>query len=133
MPDQVGHDEHIYNPPFAFPLSFRYLCNMKETSFLKRIFSSRVLPSWTILLFDIVVVVFSVFAAFLVRFLFADVKLMDGELIRTLGVVLPLALIFFRVFRTYANILRLSSFVDVMHLFVALTLTFGCSLVFAAI
>ena len=106
---------------------------MKETSFLKRIFSSRVLPSWTILLFDIVVVVFSVFAAFLVRFLFADVKLMDGELIRTLGVVLPLALIFFRVFRTYANILRLSSFVDVMHLFVALTLTFGCSLVFAAI
>ena len=106
---------------------------MKETSFLKRIFSSRVLPSWTILLFDIVVVVFSVFAAFLVRFLFSDVKLMDGELIRTLGVVLPLALIFFRVFRTYANILRLSSFVDVMHLFVALTLTFGCSLVFAAI
>ena len=100
---------------------------------MKRIFSSRVLPSWTILLFDIVVVVFSVFAAFLVRFLFADVKLMDGELIRTLGVVLPLALIFFRVFRTYANILRLSSFVDVMHLFVALTLTFGCSLVFAAI
>ena len=106
---------------------------MKETSFLKRIFSSRVLPSWTILLFDIVVVVFSVFAAFLVRFLFSDVELMDGELIRTLGVVLPLTLIFFRVFRTYANILRLSSFVDVMHLFVALTLTFGCSLVFAAI
>ena len=91
------------------------------------------LPSWTILLFDIVVVVFSVFAAFLVRFLFSDVELMDGELIRTLGVVLPLTLIFFRVFRTYANILRLSSFVDVMHLFVALTLTFGCSLVFAAI
>ena len=41
------------------------------------------------------------------------------------------ALIFFRIFRTYSNILRLSSFVDVMHIFVALTLTFACSLVVA--
>lgn len=106
---------------------------MKENSFLKRVFSSRVLPSWTILLFDIVVIVFSVFIAFLVRFFFSDVGLMNGEMVRTLGVVLPLAFIFFRIFRTYANILRLSSFVDVMRLFVALTLTFGISLIFAAL
>ena len=49
----------------------------------------------------------------------------------TLLVVVVFALIFFRVFRTYSNILRLSSFVDVMHIFVALTLTFACSLVVA--
>ena len=49
----------------------------------------------------------------------------------TLLVVVVFALIFFRIFRTYSNILRLSSFVDVMHIFVALTLTFACSLVVA--
>ena len=38
-------------------------------------------------------------------------------------------LIFFRLFRTYSNILRLSSFVDVMHVFVALTLAFFCNAV----
>ena len=32
-------------------------------------------------------------------------------------------------FRTYSNILRLSSFVDVMHVFVALTLAFFCNAV----
>ena len=102
---------------------------MKDTSFWKRIFSSRVLPSWTILLFDVLVIVLSVFVAYLTRFLFADVTLMEGEMVRTLMVVLPLSVLFFRIFRTYANILRLSSFVDVMHLFVALTLTYGCSLI----
>ena len=102
---------------------------MKDTNFFKRIFSSRVLPSWTILLFDILIIVFSVFAAFLMRFLFADVPLMNEEMIRTLAVVLPFAILFFRIFRTYANVLRLSSFVDVMHLFVALTLIYGCSLI----
>ena len=106
---------------------------MKETSFLKRIFSSRVLPSWTILLFDILVIVFSIFVAFLVRFLFGGSSLTQGEIWRTLLLVLPFVLIFFRVFRTYSNILRLSSFVDVMHLFVALTLIFGCSLAVAAL
>ena len=104
---------------------------MKETSFLKRLFSSRVLPSWTILLFDILVIVFSVFVAYLTRFLLADTRLMEGEATRALVVVIPFALLFFRLFRTYSNILRLSSFVDVMHLFVALTLTFGCSLTLA--
>ena len=106
---------------------------MKDTSFLKRIFSSRVLPSWTILLFDILVIVFSIFAAFLVRFLFSGSLLTQREIWRTLLLVLPFVLIFFRVFRTYSSILRLSSFVDVMHLFVALTLIFGCSLVVAAL
>ena len=106
---------------------------MKETSFFKRLFSSRVLPSWTILLFDILVVVLSVFVAYLTRFLFAGTHLTEGEATRTLILVIPFALLFFKVFRTYSNVLRLSSFVDVMHLFVALTLSFACSLVIAAL
>ena len=106
---------------------------MKNTSFLKRIFSSRVLPSWTILIFDIVIIVISVLLAYLTRFLFAQTGLMEGEITRTLLLVLPFAILFFRVFRTYSNILRLSSFVDVMHIFVALTLTFGVSMVIAGL
>ena len=106
---------------------------MKNTSFLKRIFSSRVLPSWTILIFDIVIIVISVLLAYLTRFLFAQTGLMEGEIMRTLLLVLPFAILFFRVFRTYSNILRLSSFVDVMHIFVALTLTFGVSMVIAGL
>ena len=106
---------------------------MKNTSFLKRIFSSRVLPSWTILIFDIVIIVISVLLAYLTRFLFAQTGLMEGEITRTLLLVLPFAILFFRVFRTYSNILRLSSFVDVMHIFAALTLTFGVSMVIAGL
>ena len=129
MPGQVGHD----GDDLDIPLSFPYLCVMKETSFFKRIFSSRVLPSWTILLFDILVVVFAVFVAYLTRFLFAETRLTEGEATRTLILVIPFTLLFFKVFRTYSNILRLSSFVDVMHLFVALTLSFACSLVIAVL
>ena len=102
---------------------------MKENSFLKRLFSSRVLPSWTILLFDTIVIVLSVLVAYFLRFLLADIRMIDGEMTRTLFVVIPFALLFFRLFRTYSNILRLSSFIDVMHIFVALTLTFACSLI----
>ena len=102
---------------------------MKENSFLKRLFSSRVLPSWTILLFDTIVIVLSVLFAYFTRSLLADIRLVNGELTRTLFVVVPFALLFFRLFRTYSSILRLSSFIDVMHIFVALTLTFACSLI----
>ena len=129
MPGQVGHD----GGDLDIPLSFPYICVMKETSFFKRIFSSRVLPSWTILLFDILVVVFAVFVAYITRFLFAETRLTEGEATRTLILVIPFTLLFFKVFRTYSNILRLSSFVDVMHLFVALTLSFACSLVIAVL
>ena len=129
MPGQVGHD----GGDLDIPLSFPYICVMKDTSFFKRIFSSRVLPSWTILLFDILVVVFAVFVAYLTRFLFAETRLTEGEATRTLILVIPFTLLFFKVFRTYSNILRLSSFVDVMHLFVALTLSFACSLVIAVL
>ena len=104
---------------------------MKENSFLKRVFSSKVLPSWTILLFDIVILVLAVFGGYITRYLFGGTALSDSEMALTLLVVVVFALFFFRVFRTYSNILRLSSFVDVMHIFVALTLTFACSLVVA--
>ena len=100
-------------------------------SFCRQIFSSKILPSWTILLFDAIVVAVSVLFAYLIRF----------PLVETLGsghfpwlamlVITAVNLVFFRLFRTYSNILRLSSFVDVMHVFVALTLAFFCNAVIA--
>ena len=96
-------------------------------SFFRQIFSSKILPSWTILLFDAIVVAVSVLFAYLLRF----------PLMETIGsgrfpwlavfVITAINLVFFRLFRTYSNILRLSSFVDVMHVFVALTLAFFCN------
>ena len=98
---------------------------MKDIPFIKRIFSSRILPSWTILLFDIIVIVVSLVLAYAVRFSWSEMLAKGGEFRATLLVLIPLCLLFFRLFRTYSNILRYSSFVDIMHLFVALTLTYG--------
>ena len=41
---------------------------MKDIPFIKRIFSSRILPSWTILLFDIIIVIVSMVLAYAIRF-----------------------------------------------------------------
>ncbi len=100
---------------------------MKESSFFKKIFSSRILPSWTILLFDLGIVVLSIVLAYIIRFSLTDAATMAGEMRMGFLIVIPFALLFFRVFRTYSNIIRLSSFVDVMHIFVALTLTYFCA------
>jgi len=100
---------------------------MKESSFFRRIFSSRILPSWTILLFDACVIVFSMILAYAIRFTVDDAMAMGTEIRISMAVVLVLNLIFFRVFRTYSNIIRYSSFVDVMHIFVALTLGYFSS------
>ncbi len=100
---------------------------MKESSLFKKIFSSRILPSWTILLFDLGIVVLSIVLAYIIRFSLTDAATMAGEMRMGFLIVIPFALLFFRVFRTYSNIIRLSSFVDVMHIFVALTLTYFCA------
>ena len=97
---------------------------MKENAFFRKIFSSRILPSWTILLFDLIIVVISVVLAYIIRFGLSSAVTMGAEMRSTFLVVIPLNLLFFRVFHTYSNILRFSSFVDVMHIFVALTLAY---------
>ena len=98
---------------------------MKKASIFRRVFSSRILPSWTILLLDLCIVVFSLVLGYLIRFSFVGISAFGGRDFRiTLGVLLLLNFLFFRLFRTSSNILRLSSFVDVMHIFVALTLAY---------
>ena len=97
--------------------------------FFRRIFSSKILPSWTIFLLDAIIVAVSVVFAYFVRFPISEVIKMGGTPWLAVLLVTVVNLLFFRLFRTYSNILRLSSFVDVMHIFVATTLAFLCCVI----
>jgi FlaA1/EpsC-like NDP-sugar epimerase len=83
--------------------------------------SVKVLPVWTILLFDFLLVFFSILLAYVLRYSFVTVlsntSFVDTS---TLWAILVNA-IFFRVFHTYSNVLRFSSFVDIMRIFISLT------------
>ena len=95
-------------------------------SFFRRVFSSRILPSWTIFVFDAFVVALSVVFAYFVRFTVPEVMKMGSSPWLAVAVVTVVNLIFFKLFRTYSGVLRLSSFVDIMHIFVASSLAFFC-------
>ena len=97
--------------------------------FFRRIFSSKILPSWTIFLLDAIIVAVSVIFAYFVRFPISELIDMGGDPWLAVLLVTVVNLLFFRLFRTYSNILRLSSFVDVMHIFVATTLAFLCCVI----
>ena len=93
-------------------------------SFLRRVFSSKVLPSWTILLIDICIVLISVLIGYML--LYSAARLGEYTMLLQTTAVLSILvnLLFFRVFHTYSNVLRLSSFRDVMNIFVALVSAF---------
>ena len=101
--------------------------------FFRRIFSSKILPSWTIFLLDAIIVAVSVIFAYFVRFPISEVVKMGSTPWLAVLLVTGVNLLFFRLFRTYSNILRLSSFVDVMHIFVATTLAFLCCVILTAL
>ena len=97
-------------------------------NFLRRIFSSKVLPSWVILLMDIGVTVGSVLFGFMLRFSPSELELYGNYVLIALGLILFFNLIFFHAFRTYSNVLRFSSFMDVLHICAALVSSFFCCL-----
>ena len=74
--------------------------------FFRHIFSSKVLPSWTILLIDAIIVVVSVVVAFFLRFSFSDIAQMSITVWSTIGLTLFVNIVFFRLFHTYSNVLR---------------------------
>ncbi|MBO7071724.1 MAG: polysaccharide biosynthesis protein, partial [Bacteroidales bacterium] len=97
-------------------------------NFLRRIFSSKVLPSWVILLMDIGVTVGSVVFGFMLRFSPSELEFYGNYVLIALGLILFFNLIFFHAFRTYSNVLRFSSFMDVLHICAALVSSFFCCL-----
>lgn len=93
--------------------------------FFHRYLSAKVLPIWTILLIDIFIIVASCLLAYSLRYDFRSIFLDSSTIDKTIIWAVIANLVFFRVFRTYSNVLRFSSFVDIMRIFVSLTVSYG--------
>ena len=101
-------------------------------NFFHRNFSAKVLPVWTILLIDVLIIVFSFFLAYGLRYDFHSLFNETSSLAKTILWAIFANLIFFRIFRTYFNVLRFSSFVDIMRIFVTLSVSYGILTVVSA-
>ncbi|MBO7418816.1 MAG: polysaccharide biosynthesis protein [Bacteroidaceae bacterium] len=97
---------------------------MRIGNYLQNYIAERVMPMWCIVLLDIFIVALSVLLACLLRYDFNTVFSNPDLLGRALLWITSVNIVFFKVFHTYANILRFSSFVDIMHIFVSLTISF---------
>lgn len=97
--------------------------------FFHRYFSSKVLPIWTILLIDVFIIVSSCMLSYALRYDFRSIFLDSSTIDKTILWTVIVNLVFFRVFRTYSNVLRFSSFVDIMRIFVSLTVSYGTLMV----
>lgn len=86
---------------------------------------------WIILLMDVVTVIISCLVAYILRFKFISYYWESSVINHTIVWGVLVNLIFFRVFRTYSNVLRFSSFVDVLNVFVSLSFSYGILIVFA--
>ena len=95
-------------------------------NFLRRIFSSKVLPSWVILALDLGVTVASVIVAFMLYYAPVELEYRGTEILIALGLILMFDLLFFYAFRTFSNVIRFSSFLDVLHISAALICSYIC-------
>lgn len=96
-----------------------------KRNFFHRYLSAKVLPIWTILLIDVFIIVISSLLAYALRYDFRSIFLESSTIDKTILWMVVVNLIFFRVFRTYSNVLRFSSFVDIMRIFVSLTVSYA--------
>ena len=90
-----------------------------------RYLSAKVLPIWTILLIDVLIIVVSSLLAYALRYDFRSIFLESSTIDKTIVWTVIVNLVFFRVFRTYSNVLRFSSFIDIMSIFVSLTVSYA--------
>lgn len=96
--------------------------NMKE--FVRRYLSVNVLPIWMILAMDVVMIGLSLLLAYALRYDFSSRVLDSATMWRTMGLTMVVSLVIFKMFRTYSSVLRLSSFVDIARIFVALFVSY---------
>ena len=80
-----------------------------------RYLSSKVLPIWTILLIDVLIIVVSSLLAYALRYDFRSIFLESSTIDKTIVWTVIVNLVFFRVFRTYSNVLRLVFLEDIFH------------------
>lgn len=96
-----------------------------KLKFIQRYLSAKVLPIWTILLIDVFIIIISSILAYILRYDLRSVFLESSNIDKAIFGAVIVNLIFFRVFRTYSNVLRFSSFVDIMRIFVSLTVSYA--------
>ena len=92
--------------------------------FVRRYLSVNVLPIWMILAMDVVMIGLSLLLAYALRYDFSSRVLDSATMWRTMGLTMVVSLLFFKMFRTYSSVLRLSSFVDIARIFVALFVSY---------
>lgn len=92
--------------------------------FIKRYLSVNVLPIWMILVMDVCVISLSFLLAYTLRYDFSKQVFDSASMWRSMGLAIAVNLVFFKVFRTYSSVLRLSSFVDIARLLVALFVSY---------
>ena len=100
-----------------------------KRNFFHRYLSAKVLPIWTVLLIDVLIIVVSSLLAYALRYDFRSLFFVLSSIDVTIVCTVAVNLIFFRAFRTYSNVLRFSSFVDIMRIFVALTVSYALLLI----
>ena len=93
-------------------------------NFVKRYLSVNVLPIWMILAMDVVMIGFSILLAYALRYDFSSRVLDSATMWRTMWLTMVVSLVIFKMFRTYSSVLRLSSFVDIARIFVALFVSY---------
>ena len=92
--------------------------------FVRRYLSANVLPIWMILAMDVVMIGLSLLLAYALRYDFSSRVLGSATMWRTMWLTMVVSLVFFKMFRTYSSVLRLSSFVDIARIFVALFVSY---------
>lgn len=100
-----------------------------KRNFFRRYLSAKVLPIWTVLLIDVLIIVVSSLLAYALRYDFKSLFLDSSSIDTTIVWTVIVNVFFFRVFRTYSNVLRFSSFVDIMRIFVSLTVSYAVLLI----
>ena len=96
-----------------------------KRNFLHQYLSAKVLPIWTVLLIDVVIIAISGLLAYAFRYDFGSIFREGTHLDSMVLWTIVVNLIFFRVFKTYSNVLRFSSFVDIMRIFVSLSVAYA--------
>lgn len=104
-----------------------------KRNFFHQYLSAKVLPIWTILLIDVFIIIISSMLAYALRYDFRSLFLESSTVGTTILCTVVVNLIFFRVFHTYSGVLRFSSFVDIMRIFVSLTVSYVLLLIASAL
>lgn len=82
-------------------------------------FSRKALPYWSVLIIDCLCVLVAGIIAFSLNHGYVETKLMFGNLLSLMGVVILCFIIGFRLFHTYNGVIRYSSFSDLIRISVA--------------